>query len=155
VRDSFCKYSRALSAALLLFLACAKAQDKIVPVAVHVRICDVIGAPSRFEGKLITFRGRFSSDCHHGSTLSDFACRYRGMAAYTDSTMAPAKREALEDAVCPPGPRNRYSDATAIFTGTVRRVDRSNQLLLNRWDFELAITDVEDMRVVKPSGPSD
>lgn len=155
MRDAFRKCPRGLSAALLLFLACAKPQDTIEPVGVHVRICDVIGAPSRFEGKLIAFRGRFSSDCHHGSTLSDFACRYRGIAAYTDSTMVPAKREALDDAVCAPDPRNWYSDATGIFTGTVRRVDTSNQLLLNRSDFELAITDVEDMRVVKPSGPSD
>jgi hypothetical protein len=141
-----CRSWHALSATLLLF-ACERSHQPTAPASVPVRICDVIASPEMFEGKSISFRGRFSSDCHHGSTLNDFSCRYRGIGAYTDDSMERAKADALNDAVCPPSPRD-WSDATAVFTGVVRRIDK-HPLLLYRGDFELVITNFEDLRVVK------
>jgi hypothetical protein len=139
-----------LLATLLLF-ACERSHRPTAPAAIHVRICDVVASPQRFEGKPISFRGRFSSDCHHGSTLNDFSCRYRGIGAYADDSMERTKADALNAVVCPPNPRDRFSsDATAVFTGVVRRIDK-HPLLLYRGDFELVITNFEDLRVVKAS----
>jgi hypothetical protein len=135
---------------MLLLLACERSHEPTVP-AVRVSVCEVIASPQRFESKPISFRGRFSSDCHHGSTLNDFPCRYQGIRAYTDDSMNRSKADALYSAVCPPSPRDWFSsDATAVFSGVVRRIDK-HPLLLYRADFELVITDFEDLRVVKAS----
>jgi hypothetical protein len=63
--------------------------------------------------------------------------------------MERTKTDTLNSVVCPPNPRDS-SDATAIFTGVVRRIDK-HPLLLYQGDFELVITDFEDLRVVKAS----
>jgi hypothetical protein len=119
-------------------------------------ICDVIASPSRFVGKTISFRGRFFSDCHHGSILNASPCPYHGISAYTDQSMRKGKQDLLNNGVCPPFPRDPHgSDATALFTGVVIHVDRTKRPLLFQPEFELAITDFSDMRIVKRRLPSD
>jgi len=136
----------------LLLFACERSPTPNPTASNHIELCDVVASPEKFEKGKISFRGRFSSDCHHGSTLSNFSCRYRGIGAFTDASMDPSKAAALNSAVCPPNVRDWYaSDATAVFTGIVRRVDKSSPFLLYRGDFELAITDFEDLRVVRSS----
>ena len=145
------------TALLVLALSCSKhsASTRGMPPAVN--ICDVVAAPSKFAGQTISFRGRFSSDCYHGSSLNDFFCRFQGISAYTDQSMKKVKRDLLNNGMCAPYPRTPYSsDATALFTGVVIHVDRTKSPLLFQPEFELAITDFSDMRIVKkrlPVGP--
>src|SRR5262245_64102296 len=105
-----------------------------------VRLCDVVDAPVRYENRPIRFRGRLSSDCHeYGSTLTDFSCRHRGIAARGCASMKQV--EQMTFALCPSGP-NHWCDVTAEFTGVVRQVD-SNDLMLYKPVWELKIVGFE------------
>src|SRR5438132_13090950 len=101
-----------------LLAACSGPESVNQPVAPTVRICDVVAAPERYEGRVVSFRARFSSDCYHGyDVITDMQCRYRGLGAYADSSMTPSKRAALYEALCP-GSSNYDTDVTAVFTAT-------------------------------------
>lgn len=118
--------------------------------AVKVRLCDVIDSPSKFVGRRMTFRGQFWSDCKHGSVLTDFSCRYRGIATRADDRLTKSKQDALYDTVCPQNPQDWYRFAVAAsFTGVVRHNDTKGSLLLFQPEFELVITDLDEAKVVK------
>lgn len=131
-----------------LFLGCgAKLERVTVPATVDVKACDMIGDPQRYLGVRVRIRARFSSDCYHGSSLSDFHCRYQGISAYADSKMSAIKQDTLLSYVCPPPPTS-HAEVSAKFTGMVRP---ANQLLWPYQKFGFAITDVEDMKVLNSS----
>jgi len=133
---------------VVLFLGCGAKLERItVPAAVDVKACDMIGDPHRYLGVRVRIRARLSSDCHHGSSLSDFHCRYSGISAYSDSKMSAMKQSTLWSYVCPLPPIS-YADVSAKFTGVVRR---GNQQLWPYPEFVFAITDIEDMKVLNSS----
>lgn len=70
--------------------------------------------------------------------------------------MTRSKQDALYDAVCGPNPRETFqSDVTAVFTGVVIQNDSKTSPFIFRPEFELAIADFVDMKVVKHPGPSE
>ena len=118
--------------------------------AASVRLCDVVESPSKFVGRRITFRGQFWSDCHHGSVLTDFSCRYRGIAARADDRLTKSKQDTLYETVCPPNPQDWYRFAVAAsFTGVVLHNDTKKSPLLFQPEFEVVITDLDGVKAVK------
>lgn len=115
------KISRVQHLSLALTLAMAGACDhgSTAPEPLDVEVCAVIASPQLFDGKTVRMRVRWITD-HHGAFLTDFPCRYRGIAVTEGIALRSDDKKLLDDTIYSREVQDRTHDFTATLTGVFR-----------------------------------
>jgi hypothetical protein len=118
-------------------VACSAAREP----APEISLCQVLAAPSTYDGKLITLRASVESDGRHLTLLTDATCSGSGVGLVVENEIAGGEAAtAISKAIAEQRFGAPSKQITGTFTGTFRlhAGEVPSRVLLTR-----AITDVQ------------